>query len=81
MNVIIGNGVTDISSIAFYSCGTATESGTTYMILATTTPTIQSNTFSDAKINKIIVPKGTLAAYKSAANWSAYADKIVEADE
>ena len=33
------------------------------------------------KINKIIVPKGTLAAYKSATNWSAYADKMVEATE
>ena len=81
MNVIIGNGVTNINPIAFSSCGTATESGTTYMILATTPPTIQSNTFRDAKINKIIVPVGTLAAYKSATNWSAYADKIEEATE
>lgn len=81
MNVIIGNGVQNIDSLAFSSCGTATESGTTYMILATTPPTIQSNTFQNAKINKIIVPNGTLDAYKSATNWSAYADNMVEASE
>lgn len=81
MNVIIGNGVQNIDSLAFSSCGTATESGTTYMVLATTPPTIQSTTFRQAKINKIIVPKGTLDAYKSATNWSAYADNMVEASE
>ena len=81
MNVIIGNGVQNIDSLAFSSCGTATESGTTYMILATTPPTIQSITFRQAKINKIIVPKGTLDAYKSATNWSTYADNMVEASE
>ena len=81
MSVIIGNGVIGIGSNAFFYCGTKTESGTIYTILATTPPTIQSNTFGNAKINKIIVPKGTLAAYKSATNWSAYADKIEEATE
>ena len=80
-SITIGNGVTSIEDNAFSSCGTATESGTTYMILATTPPTIQSRTFSNAKINKIIVPKGTLDAYKSATNWSALADKIEEATE
>ena len=80
-SVIIGNGVTKISSNAFLSCGTATESGTIYTFLPTTPPTIQSNTFQNAKINQIIVPKGTLAAYKSATNWSNFADKIEEATE
>ena len=80
-SVIIGNGVTRIDNSVFYFCGVATESGTIYTILATTPPTIQSDTFSNAKINKIIVPKGTLAAYKSATNWSALADKIEEATE
>lgn len=81
INVIIGNGVTAIHSSAFALCGTATESGTIYTILATTPPTIQSDTFQKAKINKIIVPKGSGAAYKSATNWSALADKIEEATE
>ena len=80
-SITIPNGVTSIAGNAFPSCGTATESGTIYTILATTPPTIQSDTFNNAKINKIIVPNGTLAAYKSATNWSAYADKMVEATE
>ena len=78
-SVIIGNGVTKISFNAFSFCGTATESGTIYTILATTPPTIQSNTFASAKINKIIVPIGTANTYKAATNWSALADYIEEA--
>ena len=80
-SISIGNGVTSIEGNAFPSCGTATESGTIYTILATTPPTIRLNTFDNAKINKIIVPKGTLAAYKSATNWAALADKMEEATE
>lgn len=80
-SITIGNGVTSIGLYTFNNCSTNTELGGTYTILATTPPTIQSSTFSNAKINKIIVPKGTLAAYKSATNWSAYADKIEEATE
>lgn len=80
-DIKIGNSVRSIDSSAFYDCSTNTELGGTYTILATTPPTIQSGTFKDAKINQIIVPKGTLDAYKSATNWSAYADKIEEATE
>ena len=80
-SITIPNGVKSIDSWAFSHCSINTELGGTYTILATTPPTIQSDTFSNAKINKIIVPKGTLAAYKSATNWSAYADKMVEATE
>lgn len=80
-SITIGNSVTSIGYLVFDYCSTNTELGGTYTILATTPPTIQSSTFSNAKINKIIVPKGTLAAYKSATNWSKYADKIEEAAE
>lgn len=80
-SITIPDSVTSISPYAFAQCSTNTELGGTYTILATTPPTIQSNTFKNAKINKIIVPKGRLAAYKSATNWSAYADKIEEATE
>lgn len=80
-SVTIPNSVTQISSSAFAQCSTSTELGGTYTILATTPPTIQPDTFRDAKINQIIVPKGTLAVYKSATNWSALADKMVEATE
>lgn len=42
-------------------------------------PTIDTSTFSTARLNQIIVPAGSGAAYKAAANWSALADYIVEA--
>lgn len=80
-SITIGNGVTSIGINAFNYCSTNTEFGGTYTILATTPPTIQSSTFQNAKINKIIVPIGTGAAYKAATNWSALADKIEEATE
>lgn len=80
-NIIIPASITTLESGVFRHCSTSTELGGTYTLLATTPPTIQSNTFQDAKINKIIVPVGTSAAYKAANNWSALADKIVEATE
>lgn len=80
-SITIPDGVTKIGDSAFRNCSTNTELGGTYTILTTTPPTIQSATFGNAKINKIIVPKGSLNAYKSATNWSALADKIEEATE
>lgn len=80
-NITIGKSVTSINTWAFHNNGTDIASGTIYTILATTPPTIQSGTFDKAKINKIIVPVGTSAAYKAATNWSALADKIEEATE
>lgn len=80
-SITIPNSIKNIDNNSFSNCSTNTELGGTYTILATTPPKIQSGTFKNAKINKIIVPKGRLAAYKSATNWSAYADKIEEATE
>lgn len=80
-SIIIPDSITSIDTFVFSYCGIKTTSGTTYTILATTPPTIQSSTFNKAKINKIIVPKGTGAAYKAATNWSALADYIEEATE
>lgn len=80
-NIIIPASITTLKSGVFRYCSTSTELGGTYTILATAPPTIQSDTFQDAKINKIIVPAGTSATYKAATNWSALADKIEEATE
>ena len=80
-SITIPNSIKNIDNNSFSNCSTNTELGGTYTILATTPPTIQSNTFSNTKINQIIVPKGTLAVYKSATNWSALGDKIEEATE
>lgn len=78
-SVTIPDSLTSIGSSSFYFCGTTTESGTTYTFLPTTPPTIQSDTFKNAKINKIIVPIGTANTYKAATNWSILADYIEEA--
>lgn len=80
-SLIISNSVTSIGQYAFNKSSIGTELGGTYTILATTPPTIQSTTFQNAKINKIIVPVGAADAYKAATNWSVYADKIEEATE
>lgn len=55
-SIIIGSGVTHIDSWAFYCC-TILNNITS---LATTAPTIQSNTFQDIKANgTLIVPSGS----------------------
>lgn len=80
-SLTIGSGVTFFFTRAFKYCGQNTTDGVTITILATTPPTIQSGTFADSTINKIIVPKGLGDAYKAATNWSALADYIEEAVE
>ena len=52
-------------------------------VRSTTPPTLNSNSFfqTSKTLSSIVVPKGCADAYKSATNWSAYADKITEATE
>lgn len=77
-NIIIPSNVTKINFSAFDGC---TKLNTVYM-KPTTPPTLGGNVFRGTAADlQIVVPKGTLAAYKSATNWSAYADKMVEASE
>lgn len=71
----IGNGVRSIGNHAFDQC-TSLKSVT---ISATTPPTLGTNVFTDAAVlTQIIVPAGCGETYKTAANWSAYADYIIE---
>lgn len=78
IKVIIGNSVTSIGDFVFYQCSKLSS----VKMLPTTPPTLSSSAFSNTAADlQIIVPKGTLDAYKAATNWSAYADKMVEADE
>lgn len=58
--------------------GSTTKKATITM-KPTTPPKIYANTFKDSKLNKIIVPVGCVDAYKSATNWSKFADYIEEA--
>lgn len=70
----MGNKVFGVEDVDFYT------TIDTIIMLGSTPPTIQSNTLYSS-ISKIIVPKGCSDAYKSATNWSTYADIIEEAEE
>lgn len=48
----------------------------TVICRATTPPSITSNTFYNTNITTIYVPAESVNAYKTATNWSTYADKI-----
>lgn len=66
--------VTSIGGSAFYNC----TSFTTLTLKGTTPPTLGSNAFHKCRaLTTIKVPKASLSAYKSATNWSAYADLMV----
>lgn len=49
----------------------------TVRVLSETPLTVQPEIFENSPIEKIIVPKSAINAYKSAPGWIAYADKIV----
>lgn len=78
VTIIIPGNVTKIDFYAFSGCNKLSS----VKLLPTTPPSLGSSVFSNTASDlQIIVPKGTLDAYKSATNWSAYADKMVEANE
>lgn len=70
--------VTNIEYAAFGFC----KKLSVVKLLPITPPALSnSNAFDSTASNlQIVVPKGTLDAYKAATNWSAYADKMVEGD-
>ena len=72
-SVTIGNGVTSIGDYAFRNCSRLTS----VTINATTPPSLGSNAFQNTNANLVIyVPSESVEAYKAAANWSTYADRI-----
>lgn len=71
-NVTILGSVTSIGSYAFLECYKLIS----ITLKSTTPPTLGSSTIPTT-IEKIIVPKSAINAYKSATGWSQYADKIV----
>lgn len=71
-SVTIPDSVTFMGDYAFSGCSGLKN----IKISAINPPTLGSNAF-DTSIEKIIVPKSAINAYKSAAGWSTYADKIV----
>lgn len=76
-DVTIGNKVTKIDLLAFYNC---TNLSVVYC-KATTPPVLGTNVFDyNGSGRKIYVPMEAVEAYKSATNWSKYADSIVGYD-
>ena len=68
----IPDGTTKIGYGAFYNCSRLTS----VTIKATTPPTLTSGAFNDTNNCPIYVPAESVDAYKTATNWSAYADRI-----
>ena len=72
-SVTIPDSVTSIGDNAFFGCSGLKN----IKISAINPPTLGSDAFAETSLEKIVVPKSAINAYKSAAGWSTYADKIV----
>lgn len=68
----IPGGVEEIKSNAFWSCSRVPA----FIVLPATPPTFGSTVFNNTGSAPIYVPDESVEAYKSATNWSAYADRI-----
>nr|DAK61398.1 MAG TPA: leucine-rich repeat protein [Caudoviricetes sp.] len=76
-SITIPENISEIGARCFYG----TEA-TNITVLPSTPPTAGIEIFGYPPTDIIItVPKGSLEAYKTATNWSQYADKMVEASE
>ena len=75
--IIIPNSVTSIRNQVFYSCVTLTS----MRIEATTPPTLQNTDAISRATTQIQVPMASVDAYKTATNWSNFADIIVGYEE
>ena len=76
IEITIPENVTSIGAQAFRGCSQLNR-----VYLTSTTPPVlaNSNAFQNAYDNmKIYVPQGSLEAYKTADNWTVYADKMQE---
>ena len=71
-SVNIPDRVTSIGNSAFYKCSSLIQ-----LILFPSTPTTLGPDAIPTTIEKIIVPKSAINAYKAATGWSQYANKIV----
>lgn len=72
--VILPDTITYIGWNAFAYC----KSLKTFIVLASTPPRFQSNTFMSTNSTfSIYVPDESVETYKTATNWSAYANKIL----
>lgn len=74
INLTIPENVTNIGNRAL-QIGSSTNKAT-ITFKSTTPPTITTSTFDKTKLNKIYVPSASVEAYKTATNWTTFADYI-----
>ena len=73
-SVTIGSGVTSMGDYAFYACNSLTD----IYLRSTMPPTLRDIYAISTATTAIHVPVGSGDAYKTATNWSSFADIIVE---
>jgi uncharacterized repeat protein (TIGR02543 family) len=72
--ITLPTGLTSINGTTFYGCTSLVE----ITCLAATPPTLGTGAFNNTASNlEIKVPAASVNAYKAAAGWSDYADKII----
>lgn len=72
-SITIPSNIVTIGDNVFYNCASLTI----IIVLATTPPTLGNSVFGNM-VTKIYIPNGTLTAYQTATNWSAYSSLFVE---
>ena len=76
--IILPTTLTKISGYA--AIGGSSDNHATLVLKSTSPPSlVNSNSIDKNYVDQIVVPAGTLEAYRTATNWSAFADKMVEA--
>ena len=76
---VIPESVTTIGDNAFRNSSETYNTKCTYYVNATTPPTLGQTAFTKRKVEAIYVPSESVEAYKTAPNWSNYADLIMAA--
>jgi hypothetical protein len=71
-SITLPDNIKEVRIGAFGNCTSLTD----VTILATTPPTSDRDVFKNTNDCPIYVPSGSVEAYKTAANWSAYASRI-----
>lgn len=74
--IIIPSAITTIGEYCFRGCALKTITS-----LPTTPPTLSTGAFQGVSPDVVYVPSASVAAYKSASGWSAWASKIVAIEE
>jgi len=70
--IVIPSSITSLSNSTFGGCRSLTE----IVSLPTVPPTIDATTFALQAAHKVYVPDGSLEAYKTATNWTAFENHI-----